>query len=133
MSSSSVRFVLFAGRRRPADPVALADFETSAADLRAAVCLEAGVSPADISPLGYDNSDAAYGRVRAGWMSHVEQWGITLHDHHLAEAHGLWLAARPELATGDDWHAEGSKLHREAYPDGGCFYGDNCVICCLVE
>jgi hypothetical protein len=132
MSTASLRFVVFAGRKRPADPVALADFGTAVADLRAAVCLEAGVDQADISSLGYDHSNAAYERVRAGWVSHIRQWGITLHDHSLTEAYGLWLAARPDLATGDDWRADGAKLHREAYLDGGCFYGSGCVLCCLV-
>jgi hypothetical protein len=137
-----VAFVVFAGRARPADPVARADFETSVADLRAAVCIEAGVAPEDISPLGYDNSDAAYARVRAGWVRHIEQFGVAMFDRGVEWAHGLWLDARPDLAVGDDWHAEGEKLHRARYPLG-CWHGrenvacypapaGSCVICCPV-
>ena len=133
MSAASVRFIVFAGQPRPADPVERADFETSVADLRAAVCVSAGVATEDISPLGYDHSDAGYARVRAGWVSHIRQWGIALFDGHVGEAFALWQAARPDLVAGDDWREAGAQAHRAAYPDGGCFYGDRCVICRPVE
>jgi hypothetical protein len=129
MSAASARFIAFAGRARPADPVERADFETSVADLRAAICLEGGVAARDISPLGYDHSDAGYADVRAGWVSHIRQWGYTMFDCHVDEAFALWQAARPDLTAGEDWRAVGAQAHRAAYPAGGCFYGDRCVIC----
>lgn len=115
------------------DPVADADQATKMADLRAAVCISAGVAIDDISPLGYDHSDAGYARVRAGWVSHIRQWGITMFDCHVEGAFALWQAARPDLAAGDDWREAGAAAHSAAYPDGGCFYGDHCVICHSVE
>jgi hypothetical protein len=130
MSAASVRFIAFAGRPRPADPVERADFETSVADLRAAVCISAGVAIGDISPLGYDHSDAGYARVRTSWVRHLEQWGYTLFDSYVDEAFALWQAARPDLAAGDNWRAAGVAAHKVAYPDGsGCFYEEACVIC----
>jgi hypothetical protein len=134
MSAASARFIAFAGRPRPADPAERADFETSVADLRAAVCVSAGVAIEDISPLGYDHSDAAYARVRAGWVRHIGQWGITMFDCHVDEAFALWQAARPDLAAGDDWRAAGVAAHKDACPDGGgCFYRERCVACHLYE
>lgn len=118
MSAASVTFIALAGCARPDDPVERANFETSVADLRAAVCTSAGVDPADISSLGYDHSDSAYQSVRAGWVSHVAMFGITWFRTDVEEAHALWTEARPDLAAGDDWRAAGEAAHRERYPDG---------------
>ena len=79
MSNATLRLMANA-RPRTGDPVADADHATTMADLRAAVCLEAGVAPGDIGPLGHDHSEAGYQRVRLSWMRHLEQWGITLFD-----------------------------------------------------
>jgi hypothetical protein len=121
--------LMAAARLRTGDPVTDADQQTSMADLRAAVCIEAGVAIGDISPLGYDHSDRGYSSVRASWVRHIGQWGITLFDEHAEEAFALWQKARPDLAEGDDWREAGAQAHKDAYPDGGCFYGDRCVIC----
>lgn len=137
MSRSSWDFVLFAGCARPDDPVERANFETSVADLRAAVCLEAGTSPEDISPLGYDHSNRGYRIARASWVNHVEQFGITWFRTDVEEAHAIWMAARPDLAAGDDWRAAGEAAHRGRYPAGcltdsaGAEYapGRSCEIC----
>jgi hypothetical protein len=130
MSRSSAEFVLFAGRKRPADPVERADFETTMADLRAAVCLEAGVAPEFIDSRGYDISDKSYARARASWVRHIRQWGINLFRTDVEEAFALWQDSRPDLAEGDDWREAGAQAHKAVYPGGGCFYGDCCVICC---
>lgn len=127
MSESSWNFVIFAGAERPADPVARGDFETSVADLRAAVCLEAGVDPADISPLGYDHSAAAYERVRASWTDHIGQFGLSMFDSSPEQVLAIWREIKPGLARGDDWRAEGSRLHKERYA-GDCGR-ETCVIC----
>jgi hypothetical protein len=112
------------------DPVADADHAAMMADLRAAVCISAGVAIDDISPLGYDHSDAGYVRVRSGWVRHIEQWGISMFDCHVGDAFALWQAARPDLTAGDDWREVGARAHRAAYPDGSsCFYGERCVVC----
>lgn len=128
MSAASVRLVVNA-RLRTGDPVTDANQATIMADLRAAVCISAGVAVDDISPLGYDHSDAGYARVRAGWVSHIGQWGITMFDCHVGDAFALWQEARPDLAAGDDWREAGVQAHKAAYPDGGCFYGERCVVC----
>lgn len=128
MSGASVRLVVNA-RPPTGDPVADANHATTMADLRAAVCISAGVAIDDISPLGYDHSDAGYARVRASWVHHIGQWGITMFDCHVDDAFALWADARPDLTAGDDWREAGVKTHQVAYPDGGCFYGDRCVIC----
>lgn len=133
MSEASWKFVVFAGGARPRDPVALADFETSVADLRAAVCLEAGVSPDDISPLGYDHSEAAYERVRLSWVRHIEQFGLTMFRTDVEDAQALWLAARPDLARGDDWRAAGAAAHKAANPAGRCFRTERADICVICE
>lgn len=127
MSASSARFVAFAGRQRPADPVARADFVTSVADLRAAVCLEAGVDPADIGSLGFDYSNAAYARVRRSWVGHIGQFGLTLFDSGLEQAFAIWQGIRPDLTAGDDWRAAGAEAHKERYVDG-CGR-EACVVC----
>lgn len=116
-------------RPRTGDPVADADHQTTMADLRAAVCLAGGVSPDEIGPLGHDHSKAGYESVRRSWMRHVEQWGITMFDGTMAGVIAMWQEARPDLIAGDDWREAAEKLHRTAYPVGGCFYGDRCVIC----
>jgi hypothetical protein len=121
--------LLLAARPRTGDAVADADHQTTMADLRAAVCLAGGIDPADIGPLGHDHSDAGYASVRQGWMRHIEQWGITMFDDNLSDVIALWQRARPDLIAGDDWREAVEKLHRTAYPVGGCFYGDRCVIC----
>ena len=127
MSNSSWNFVIFAGSERPTDPVALADFLTSVADLRAAVCLEAGVAPEDISPLGYDHSADGYASVRLSWVRHVGQFGLSMFDSGPDEALDMWREIQPELARGDDWKAEGARLHKERYAaDCG---RETCVIC----
>lgn len=128
MSAASVRLVVNA-RPLTGDPVADASHATTMADLRAAVCISAGVSVDDISPLGYDHSDAGYACVRAGWVAHIRQWGITMFDCHVDEAFALWQDARPDLAAGDDWREAGSQAHKAAHPDEACFHGPRCVIC----
>jgi cytochrome c5 len=62
-------------------------------------------------------------------VRHIAQWGITLFDCHVDDAFALWQEARPDLAAGDDWRAAGAAAHKAACPDGGCFYGERCVIC----
>lgn len=121
--------LMLAARQLTANPVADADHQTTMADLRAAVCLAAGVDPADIGPLGHDYSSDGYARVRQSWMHHIGQWGIAMFDNSLSDVTALWQAARPDLTAGDDWREAGAQLHKAAYPAGGCFYGDRCVIC----
>lgn len=121
--------LICAARPRTGDPVADADQQTTMADLRAAVCLAGGISPDDIGPLGHDYSAAGYAEVRRSWVRHVEQWGITMWDDTLSDVIAMWQAARPDFIVGDDWRAEGERLHKAAHPDGRCFYGDRCVIC----
>jgi hypothetical protein len=118
-----------AARPRTGDAVADADHQTTMADLRAAICLAAGVSPDEIGPLGHDHSARGYANVRQSWMRHVEQWGITMFDDTMSDVIAIWQKARPDLTAGDDWREAGAKTHQAAYPDGGCFYGDRCVIC----
>jgi hypothetical protein len=129
ITRASLRLMALA---RPATGDPVADTERAAAmtAARAAVCIAAGVAIEDISADGYDHSAAAYADVRAGWVRHIAQWGITLFDCKVDEAFALWQEARPGLAAGDDWRAAGMAAHRAACPDGsGCFYGEDCVIC----
>ncbi|MFC1405814.1 MULTISPECIES: hypothetical protein [Streptacidiphilus] len=87
------------------DPVAEADRRTSMADARTALCIESGVALEDIDPAtGYDHSERAYRRVRADWAQQVEQRGADWYIRRdVRWAYGIWLEARPDLATGDRW------------------------------
>jgi hypothetical protein len=111
------------------------DWQTSAADARAAICLARGVPQEHIGPLGHDYTERAYASVRASWVRHIEQWGLRLPtggdmaESGLHWAHGLWLANRPDLAEGDDWLTPGWEAHERRYPDG-C--GGSCDLCCSV-
>lgn len=103
---------------RVCDP-AVPDWKTSRADARAAINLAKGVPPDGIDSLGYSHTNEGYAEARRSWVRLFEQFGgndCTRRD--LAWAHGLWLAARPDLADGDDWLAEGTKLHLGR--GGGC-------------
>jgi hypothetical protein len=126
VSWASVRLVCLS---QPDDPVERADWRTSQADLRTAICLDSGVALEDISPLGYDHSDNGYQRVRASWVRHIEQFGLGMFDRNPAQVLELWQGFRPDLAAGDDWAAEGAGLHRRRYPGGeGCMLRD-CAAC----
>lgn len=118
------------------------DWETSRADARAALSLAHDVPLEFIDSLGYDCTDAAYADVRASWVRHVEMFGW--HDQfdrpQLDQAHGHWLASRPDLAAGDDWLADCWLAHLARYPEGACdaaryapdetnVMGSRCDIC----
>lgn len=108
------------------------DWKTSRADARAALSLAHGVPAAFIDSLGYDITDAAYADVRASWVCQIAMFGW--HGHfdwpQLDTAHGYWLEARPDLAAGDDWFADGWAAHLARYPDGQCDpHGPQCEIC----
>jgi hypothetical protein len=121
-----------AARPRTGDAVADADHQTAMADLRAAVCLANGVSPDDIGPRGHDHSKAGYARVRVSWVRHIEQFGLGMFDDNPERVLGYWREVQPELARGDDWRAEGARLHKERYPEGCRMAADDtwpCVIC----
>ncbi len=106
------------------------DSRTSVADARSAICLAAGVSPDDISPLGYDHSTRAYRSVRASWIRLIEAdgWSEYLDQSRLDEVMAVWSAAQPELAAGDDWFAAAVPLHLARWA-GRCRRGDSCYIC----
>jgi len=128
---------LMAAARPPTgDPVADADHATVMADLRAAVCLAAGVAPEDIGPGGYDYSAAGFARVRASWLRHIEMFGLGLFDENPEKVLADWSQVRPEFTAGEDWRAEGAELHRVRYPDGCHVAGDDtwpCVVCDPVD
>ena len=123
--------LMAAARPRTGDPVADANQQTIMADLRAAICLAAGVSPDDIGPGGYDYSAAGFARVRASWLGHIEMFGLAMFDDNPEQVLADWSEVRPDFTEGEDWRAEGTKLHRVRYPDGDCMPGHEraCVIC----
>lgn len=125
--------LMSAARPRTGDPVADADHQTTMADLRAAICLAAGVSPDDIGPGGYDYSPAAYASVRASWLRHIRQWGIGLWDSNAEQVQARWAEVRPDLVSLDEsWRETGAALHRQDYPDGCPRAADDtwpCVLC----
>lgn len=124
--------LMAAARPRTGDPVADADHATTMADLRAAICLAAGVSPDDIGPSGHDYSAAGFARVRAGWLRHIEMFGTGLFDTNAEQVLELWSRHRPDLTAGEDWRGQGAALHRARYP-GGCRMSRDdtwpCVLC----
>lgn len=96
---------------------------------RTAMCLAAGVDPADIEPgTGYDLSRYGYERVRESWIDlikmhgHNEQYGRP----DLRKAFGYWAERRPEWTAGDDWEAAGLAAHR-AYWDGRTCTTTDCL------
>lgn len=107
------------------------DAATSAADARAAIGLAAGVSPDDISPLGYDHSARAYRDVRASWIGHIEMhgWSEQYDKPRLEKVMAVWRAAQPELAADDDWVGAAVAGHLARWP-ARCRRGDSCHICC---
>jgi hypothetical protein len=107
------------------------DHATSVADARAAICLAGGVSPEDISPLGYDHSVRAYRDVRASWIRLIEMdgWSEQFDRPRLDEVTAVWQAARPELAAGDDWVGAAVAGHLARW-HGPCRRGDSCHLCC---
>jgi hypothetical protein len=121
--------VIFLARPATGDPVADADHQTAMAAARTALCLAMGTPQEYITAAGFDISDASYANVRAGWVSHIRQWGIAEFDHNAEEAFAIWQHDRPDLAAGDDWREAGAQAHKATYPDGACFYGERCVIC----
>jgi alcohol dehydrogenase class IV len=127
--TACLRVIFLANPPDRHDQVAYANWQTTMADARAALCLAMGVPPEYITAAGFDISDASYANVRAGWVSHIRQWGITMFDHHAEEAFALWQRDRPDLAAGDDWREAGSQAHKAAHPAGQCFHGARCVIC----
>jgi hypothetical protein len=127
--TACLRVILLANPPHRDDQVAYADWQTTMADARTALCLAMGTPQEYITAVGFDISDASYANVRAGWVSHIHQWGIAEFDHNAEEAFAIWQCDRPDLAAGDDWREAGAQAHKAAYPDGACFYGDRCVIC----
>lgn len=125
-TTANLRLIL-ATRQLTRNPVADADHQTTMADLRAAVCLAGGIDPDDIGSLGHDHSAAGYALVRASWVDHIEQFGLTLFDSACASVLAEWREIQPELARGDDWQAEGSLAHKRRYA-GDCGR-ETCVIC----
>lgn len=107
------------------------DAATSVADARAAICLASGVSPDDISPLGYDRSARAYWKVRASWVQLVEMdgWAEQYDQPRMDEVMAVWRAAQPELAEDDDWVRAAVAGHLARWP-GRCRHGGSCDICC---
>jgi len=107
------------------------DWKTSRADARTALCLAHGVPAEFIDALGYDITDKSYASVRASWVRHIGMHGW--HDQfdlpQLDIAHGYWLASRPDLASGDDWLADGWPAHLARYAAGPCSTTRTCDIC----
>jgi hypothetical protein len=123
--------LMFAAKPQTGDPVTDADQQTVMADLRAAVCLAAGVSLDDIGPRGHDYSAAGRERVKLSWLRHIEQFGLTMFDSRPEEVQADWLRCRPDFAQpGEDWREEGAALHRKRYPGGECMPG--CDRCCVI-
>jgi hypothetical protein len=101
--------LLMSFARDDGDPVTAADRRTSMADARAALCLAHGVDPADITPLGYDHTPAAYERVRESWVAHIAGfgWRDLTDAPHLAAARGYWAG----FTAGDNWLNAGWERH----------------------
>jgi hypothetical protein len=116
------RLILVCDPRKP-------DWKTSRADARAALNLAKGVHPDDIDAQGYAHTPDGYACVRRSWARHVEifGWNEGFRPDHMAGAYGYWLAARPDLAAGDEWLPDGRKLHLARYPDGQCG-SDSCTL-----
>ncbi|MQY15128.1 hypothetical protein SRB5_53060 [Streptomyces sp. RB5] len=113
------------------DPAHEADRQTSMADARTALCLESGVAVDDIDPAtGYDHSRRAYDAVRASWIDHIRQFGIS-HRHTRPAVdwiHDHWTQARPQFTGGDDWVTAGLSAHAEYARAHGCMV-DDCEGC----
>jgi hypothetical protein len=129
--AAHLRMVFLAKDHRTLTPLEIADQQTSMADARIALNLACGVPIEMITSLGYDNTDAAYADVRASWVRHVEEsaWHGQFDWPALDKAYGYWLGARPDLAAGDDWFADGWLAHLARYPDGQCDPHSYCEIC----
>jgi hypothetical protein len=126
--------VIFLAKPPPrSDQVAYADWQTTMADARTALCLACGVPPEYITAAGFDVSDRSYRNVRGSWTRHIEQWGYSdmFDGPHLGSAEACWQVSRPDLMAGDDWLADGVAGHRLSYPEG-CDRS-SCDICALAE
>jgi hypothetical protein len=113
----------------PVDPAELADWHTSMADARTALCLAGGVPERYITAAGYDITDRSYASVRASWVRHIAQWGWSSQydGPALASAFGFWREARADLAEDGEWFAAGLEEHHVRY--SGCCDRPSCDLC----
>lgn len=133
-SRSACLRVFFLANPPPRDDlVAYADWQTTMADARTALCLACGVPPERITAGGFDITDRSYQNVRRSWVRHIEQWGYSdLFDGpRLLSAFATWQTGRPDLTTTDAWLPDGVAGHRMLYPDG-CDR-PSCDICASAE
>jgi hypothetical protein len=131
--SACLRVIFLASPPPRSDLVAYADWETSMADARTALCLACGVPPEHITARGFDVSDRSYKNVRGSWTRHIEQWGYSemFDGPHLLGAFALWQDSRPDLTRRDNWLPDGTLAHAARYPDG-CDR-PTCDICAPAE
>jgi hypothetical protein len=127
--AAMLRLMALVPSELPFDPAELADWQTSMADARTALCLAGGVPERYITAAGYDITDRSYYSVRASWVRHITQWGWSSQydGPALDRALGTWRKSRPDLADGDDWLAAGTLAHKLRC--SGCCDRPSCDLC----